>query len=133
MQATIIETVPPHRRVVARTSNPNGRPPFKPREGLCNQVELLASIGLAHHKIAKSLRISPTTLRKHFRLQLKWGAAQAKANVPTPHFDRATNGRDVSAAIFFAKTCGGFRTDSRTEPSNRVKNPSPRHPNQGGF
>jgi len=133
MQTTTPEPLPSHRRVAARTSNPNGRPPFEPTDDLRRQVEFLAGIGLSHHKIAQLLRISPTTLRKHFRDPLKLGAVQAKVEVARSLFDMATKGRNTSAAIFFAKTRCGFRTDGRTEPPKRVKNPSSRGANQGGF
>jgi hypothetical protein len=127
METTTTETVPP------RTGKPNGRPPFEPKENLCQKVELLAGLGLAHHKIALILCISPTTLRKHFRHQLKIGAAQARLNVLTSLFDMATKGRNASAAIFFAKTRCGFRTDGRPPAPHRVKNPSAHPANQGGF
>lgn len=133
MQTITPETVPPHRRPAARTAKPNGRPPFEPTDDLRKQVEFLAGIGLAHHKIAQSLRISPTTLRKHFREPLKSGALQAKARVLSSLFDMATKHRNTSAAIFYAKTRCGFRIDGQTEPPKRVKNPSARKANQGGF
>jgi hypothetical protein len=131
MQAALTESVPP------RTSNPNGkpngRPPFAPTDDLRKQVEFLAGIGLAHHKIAQSLGISPTTLRKHFREPLNSGAIQAKTQVLSSLFDLATKYRNTSAAIFYAKTRCGFRIDGQTEPPKRVKNPSPRAAKQGGF
>ncbi len=117
-----------------QTSNPNGRPPFQPDDSLRTQVQFLAGLGLAHHKIARALAISPTTLRKHFRRQLKLGSAEAKVNVSMSLFDMATKHRNVSAAIFYAKTRCGFRSDgTQKEPSHRVKNPSKPAANRRGF
>jgi hypothetical protein len=121
MQSTTPALVPP------RTANPNGRPPFEPTDELRRQVEFLAGIGLPHHKIARALCISPTTLRKHFREPLKSGALQAKVEVTRSLFDMATKGRNTSAAIFYAKTRCGFH------PPQRVKNPSRANAKEGGF
>jgi hypothetical protein len=120
MQSTTSEPLPP------RTS-PNGRPPFEPTPELRRQVEFFARIRLPHHKIARALCISPTTLRKHFREQLKSGALQAKAEVTRSLFDMATKGRNASAAIFYVKTRCGFH------PPKRVKNPSANNAKEGGF
>jgi len=128
MTTTTPETAP-HQRI----ANPNGRPPFQPTETLRKQVELLAGLGLAHHKIARILCISPTTLRKHFRDPLQLGAAQAQLNVLSSLYDLATKHRNTSAAIFFAKTRCGFCKNRGTEPPNRVKNPSSRNAKKGGF
>jgi hypothetical protein len=121
MQTTTAESVPPC------TSKPNGRPPLEPTEELRRRVEFLARIGLPHHKIARALCISPTTLRKHFREPLKSGALQAKVAVTKSLFDMATKGHNPSAAIFYAKTRCGFH------PPKRVKNSEPRTAKEGGF
>jgi hypothetical protein len=134
-----------------RAPRPNGRPAFAPTEQQRHQVRCLASLRVAQGNIAKILLLSPTTLRKYFRAQLDAGAIEAKASVSWSLFDMATTKRNVSAAIFWAKTRSGFRTaarppqpaaktppsavttDRQTGTSNRAKNPSAHPAKQGGF
>jgi len=48
-----------------------GRPPFQPTEKIRNKVKLLLALGWATSRIAGAVGISPATLKRYFRAELK--------------------------------------------------------------
>lgn len=48
-----------------------GRPPFEPTEKDRNKVKLLLALGWANPRVANAIGISPATLKRYFRAELK--------------------------------------------------------------
>ena len=48
-----------------------GRPPFQPTEKIRNKVKLLLALGWATSRIAGAVGISPATLKRYFRAEMK--------------------------------------------------------------
>jgi hypothetical protein len=91
-----------------------GRPPYRPSDEERKEVSLMNSVGIPQEQIALFLGIGAKTLRKRFRHELNTSAIVANTKVLTSLFEMATTGRNVSAAIFWAKTRCGFRTTGET-------------------
>lgn len=79
-------------------------------------VTALADGGLSQEEIARRVidsltdqSISLKTLRKHFAKELREGKAGANAAVRTCLFKMATDGKNVAATIFWAKTQMGYK------------------------
>lgn len=68
-----------------------------------HQVEGYAGIGLPHHMISKLVGIDTKTLLKHYAHELDLGKAKATAQVAKTLYDRAINGKELAAAIFWLK------------------------------
>ncbi|MCH8854387.1 MAG: hypothetical protein IID41_17305, partial [Planctomycetes bacterium] len=88
-------------------------------------VEALGIIGTSHEDICHALRlrkltdISPSTLRKHYRLELDLGSTMATASVAASLYraalKAATDSKYIAAAIFWMKTKGGWRERDRMD------------------
>ncbi|RWE75273.1 MAG: AraC family transcriptional regulator [Mesorhizobium sp.] len=48
-----------------------GRPPYEPTEKDRNKVKLLLALGWANQRIANALGVSPATLKRYFRADMK--------------------------------------------------------------
>jgi AraC-like DNA-binding protein len=48
-----------------------GRPPFQPTDKIRNKVKLLLALGWATSRIAGAVGISPATLKRYFRAEMK--------------------------------------------------------------
>lgn len=48
-----------------------GRPPYEPTEKDRNKIKLLLALGWANQRVANALDISPATLKRYFRAELK--------------------------------------------------------------
>lgn len=48
-----------------------GRPPFEPSEKDRNKVKLLLALGWANPRVANAIGVSPATLKRYFRAELK--------------------------------------------------------------
>ena len=91
-----------------------GRPPHEPTPALRRLVEHHAATGTLHRQIAKLLGLSLNTLKKHYREELDLGLARANAVVSGTLFAEAKRG-NITAAIFWMKTRGGWRESVRVE------------------
>ena len=94
----------------------NGRPPHQPDAASRRLVEHHAAIGTPHQSIAKLLRLSLNTLKKHYAEELELGLARANAVVGGTLFAEAKKG-NITAAIFWMKTRGGWRETAKIEHS----------------
>ena len=98
-----------------------GRPPYEPTAQGRRQVEALAGYGVPHHMIARIVGVAEHTLRKYYDDQLKDGEAKATAKVAQTLFQRATEGRELAACIFWLKARAGWRekhpADAATTPT----------------
>lgn len=48
-----------------------GRPPYEPSDKDCNKVKLLLALGWATQRIANAVGVSPATVKRYFRAELK--------------------------------------------------------------
>lgn len=85
------------------------RPAFKATRKMRETVKIMAGLGVKSDDIAVVIGCAPKTLRKHFRTELDLGMVEANAKVVKSLFDMATSGKNVAAAIFWAKVRCGFR------------------------
>jgi hypothetical protein len=96
-----------------------GRPPHEPTRETRRLVEHHAATGTLHQQIAKLLGISLNTLKKHYPEELELGLARANAVVSGTLFSEAKRG-NITAAIFWMKTRGGWRETARVEHSGNT-------------
>lgn len=89
---------------------------YEPTDEQRAVVAALAQTGLSQPEIARFVidaltdqPISDKTLRKHFRAELNSGKEIANARVKVSLFEMATKGKQVAAAIFWAKTQMGWK------------------------
>jgi hypothetical protein len=87
------------------------RPPHQPDPISRRMVDAMAAVGTPEVEIAKVLKISPKTLRKHYRDELDTGATKALCKVAQSLFKKAVGDgpQSVTAAIFIMKTRGGWK------------------------
>src|ERR1051325_2410528 len=97
------------------------RPIFQPTEEQRQQVKLLTAFGNTQEQIARVLKISDRTLRKHFREGLNGGTAEANTQIAQALFKKAKGG-DTTAMIFWLKTRAGWREKS-FDAATRVVEP----------
>lgn len=83
-----------------------GRPEFQPTAAQRKRVAILAAGGMAHEQIAAALRISRTTLLKHFDEELTKGAADRKAEVLDALFRAAKKGNVAAQKAFLQRAEG---------------------------
>lgn len=90
-----------------------GREPFKPTEEQRKQVEALSGYGLPQEQIASVIGCSQDTLAKYFSKELADGLAKANSRVAQFLYQQAT--KNLTAAIFWAKTRMRWRETDRLE------------------
>jgi hypothetical protein len=91
-----------------------GRPPHQPTIETRRLVEHHAAIGTPHEQIAKVMKLALNTLKRHYREELDLGLARANAVVGGTLFAEAKRG-NLTAAIFWMKTRGGWRETAKLE------------------
>ena len=91
------------------------RPKLNPSQEERLMVKTMAAMGATHEYIAARIGIrSPKTLRKHFREEIDFGAAEANLVVSQSLHKKARDG-DVTAGIFWMKSRAGWRDGSNFE------------------
>jgi biotin operon repressor len=105
-------------------TNPGGRPPHQPTSSDRGQVSYMASMGIPQAQIARKLRISRGTLRKHYRDELRDAGIDQNFAVAKTLYELATIDKNVFAVIFWLRTRAGFKVDGPTQGS-----PCPSAPN----
>jgi len=81
-------------------------------------VKGLVAFGIPQMEIAKLIGCGDRTLRAKFRHELDIGKAEAVAKVANFLFQKATSGNsahNITAAIFYLKAQGQWRTTDRVE------------------
>ena len=91
-----------------------GRPVYNRTESDAKNVEALVIAGVPQSRIARVLKISEPTLRKHYREELDISKAKANAIVSQALFKSAKDG-NVTAQIFWLKTQAGWREKNHLE------------------
>jgi hypothetical protein len=92
-----------------------GKPAFEPTAQQRKTVKTMSSHGVPQDDIAYALEIDPKTLRKHFPRELRMGMIDAKLKVGQSLFTMATTGKNVAAAIFYAKARMGWSEKVKIE------------------
>jgi hypothetical protein len=101
-----------------------GRPRFAPTEEQRALVTAMVGYGIPEDKISELILnpqtgkpLSPKTLRRHFRKEIRTGMTRANSDVAASLFRHATGeGRGaVTAAIFWLKTRAGWKETQRHE------------------
>lgn len=78
-------------------------------------VKRLSALGLCHEDICDMVGLrSPKTLRKHFRLELSSGMAEANAVVARTAYEMALSGRFPAMTLFWDK-CNAKRGEQVEE------------------
>jgi len=96
------------------------RPKLNPSPEQRLIVKTMAGMGASHEYIAARIGIrSPKTLRKYFREEIDFGAAEANL-VVAQSLHKNARGGDVTAEIFWMKSRAGWRDGSNFE---RVSGP----------
>ena len=91
------------------------RPSFQPTEEKRKLVKRLSALGLCHEDICDMVGLrSPKTLRKHFRLELSSGMAEANAVVARTAYEMALSGR-FPVMTFFWEKCNAKRGEQVEE------------------
>jgi DNA-binding XRE family transcriptional regulator len=85
-----------------------GRPPFIPTKEQRNYARAMVACGMTQDEMATVFHISPATLRKAFKTELKDGETVVMAAVKGKLVQKAMNG-DNGRMFFLLKTRGGFR------------------------
>lgn len=98
-----------------------GREPFKPTDEQRKQVEALSGYGLPQEQIASVIGCSQDTLAKYFSKELADGLAKANSRVAQFLYQQAT--KNLTAAIFWAKTRMRWRETDRLEVTGKDGEP----------
>jgi AcrR family transcriptional regulator len=78
------------------------RPPHKPTPTTRRRVAIAAGAGWAHSAIALSLGVSRTTLLKHYRDELRGGAARRRMLIAEALYRSAMRGNVAAMRAFLA-------------------------------
>lgn len=91
------------------------------------EIYLMAKVGVTHDDISKIKKLSPHTLRKHFKEELAQGLADGKKSLMGKAFQMAMTGQFPAILIFLLKTRCGLREVERIpeiSPGDK-KSPTP--------
>ncbi len=94
-----------------------GNPKFEATDEQRRQVEMLSGFGLPQEQIASLVKCSVDTLNRHFRKELDDGVAKANSRVSQFLYQQAT--KNLTAAIFWAKTRMRWRETDRLEVTGK--------------
>jgi len=83
-------------------------------------VREMAGCGVPQKDISRAVGISEPTLRRAFRDELDRAAVEANNKVAQSLFQMATEGRNVTAAIFWLKTRAGWKEPVHHEHSGEI-------------
>ena len=91
-----------------------GKPAHKKTAQTQHFVLMLAAAGVDHETIARAVKLSSTTLRKHYRDELDNSKTVAVGRMAAALYSRGLRG-NVTAQIFYLKTQGGWTTEAQTD------------------
>ena len=92
--------------------------PHKPTDDLRRQIEQASGLGLPHDQIAALVGISDETLRKYYGPELAVGKAKASAQVAKTLFNKAVQGGDTTAMIWWTKAQMAWGETNTTKLAN---------------
>lgn len=93
----------------------SGRKGHVPTDAIRNQVKSYAAVGVTQAQLCKVLGLHDETFRRHYQEEFETAKIQAVANVAGSLYKRATEGKDLAAAIFYLKAQGGWRETPQVE------------------
>ena len=91
--------------------------PHKPTDDMRRQVEQASGLGLPHDQICALISISDETLRKYYGPELGMGKAKASAQIAKTLFNKAVQGGDTTAMIWWTKAQMRWAETQRHENS----------------
>jgi len=83
-------------KLLKKSVNKGGRPKYVPTDKDRNIVRMMAGFGIPQEKICLAIDVSPMTLRRDFKKEIKTGAAQVEAQLVGNLLNLA-NGKDGTA------------------------------------
>ena len=86
-----------------------GKPEHKPTSETRAEVSALVAFGIKQEHIARRLRISDETLRKHYEHELETGLSNMIGEVANALYRKGVEEGDTTALIFILKTRGRWR------------------------
>lgn len=92
-----------------------GRKPFNPDTKQREKIELMIAVTPRIEDVAGALGIDVKTLREHCPDEIAHGKARRNSAVAESLFKMATEGKNVTAMIFWLKTQAGFKEVSKIE------------------
>lgn len=87
----------------------SGRKGHQPTDAIRSQVKAFAAVGVTQAQLCKVIGIGDDAFRKYYQDDFDTAKIQAVANVAGSLYKRATEGKDLAAAIFYLKAQGGWR------------------------
>jgi len=102
------------RKSVAKRNVANGRPPYKKNDAHRKVIVAMASFGIPHENIARSIGIDAKTMRKYYPDELAVSATNANAKIAESLYNNATSG-NVTAQIWWTKARMGWKETTRQE------------------
>src|SRR3990167_3678249 len=87
----------------------------EPTDKSRTEVSALKSFGHTHDEICTYFDIDEKTLAKYYKRELETAIVRANAQVANKLFNKAVNGDDLYAQIFWLKTKARWRTEERDE------------------
>ena len=92
--------------------------PHRPTEDFRKQVQEASGLGLPQDQICALVGISDVTLRKHYESELGMGKAQASAQIAKTLFNKAVQGGDTTAMIWWTKAQMRWSETNTTQFAN---------------
>ena len=93
--------------------------PHRPTDDFRKQVEEASGLGLPQDQICALVGISDVTLRKHYESELGLGKARASAQIAKSLFNKAIQGGDTTAMIWWTKAQMKWSETMRQEVTGR--------------
>ena len=93
--------------------------PHRPTDDFRKQVEEASGLGLPQDQICALVGISDVTLRKHYESELGLGKARASAQIAKSLFNKAIQGGDTTAMIWWTKAQMKWSETMRQELTGR--------------
>lgn len=92
-----------------------GRKRHVPSDEIRKQVKTYAAVGITQVQLCRAIGISDEVFRTHYLDDYEIGKVHAVAQVAGSLYKRATEGKDLGAAIFYLKSQAGWRETPQVE------------------
>lgn len=102
-----------------------GKPPHEPKPAYRRKVEEMVAVGDSHETIARALGITRPTLDRHYKEELKNGAAKKRAEAVTGLFRQARKGNVTALKKLEEMTRVATALEGFEKPAEESKAPKP--------